>query len=170
MGPNGVVMLGTLAVVAGIIRMVRVSQILAHVFDPSWDAYEISIWTNTEVYVSLICTAAPGIKPVLVKILPKILGSTMRSRTRRRPTGGATGPSIEMGSKWKRNRIGGSSTLHRQTSETALASAHGPYTECGRGIDADNEDDVSGRHSRRASEEDGIIYKTSEISVQVAPR
>jgi hypothetical protein len=166
----GVVMLGTLAVVAGIVRMVRVGQIFEHVFDPSWDAYDISIWTNTEIYVSLICAAAPGIKPVLVKMMPKLLGSTLRSRSRTKPTGGATGPSIEMGSKWKRTTIGGSSTLHRQTSETALATAHGPYTECGRGIDAYSENDLSGRQSRMGSEEDGIIYKTSDISVQVAPR
>jgi hypothetical protein len=167
----GVVMLGTLAVVAGIIRMVRVSQIFERVFDPSWDAYDISIWTNTEIWVSMICAAAPGMKPILIKMLPKLLGSTLRSRSRTRPTGGATGPSIEMGSKWKRNTIGGSSHLHAPSSQTALASAQGPYTECGRGVDADSlNEDRSDRHGRRASDEEGIIYKTSEISVQVAPR
>lgn len=168
----GVVLLGTLAIVAGIIRMVRVSQIFERVggFDPSWDAYDISIWTNTEIWVAMICAAAPGIKPVLVKILPKLLGTTLRSRTKTKPSGGATGPSIEMGSKWKRNTRA-SSHVHAQTSETALASAHGPYTECGRGVDDDSiSEDRSERYGRRASDEEGIIYKKSEISVQVAPR
>jgi hypothetical protein len=64
----GVVLLGTLAVVAGIIRMVRVSSMLAKPdFDASWDSYDISIWTNTELQVSLICASCPGIKPVIVK-------------------------------------------------------------------------------------------------------
>ncbi|KAH5443143.1 hypothetical protein HBI30_230740 [Parastagonospora nodorum] len=112
----GVVLLGTLAIVAGIIRMVR---------------------TNTEIWVAMICAAAPGIKPVLVKILPKLLGTTLRSRTRTKPSGGATGPSIEMGSKWKRNTRA-SSHVHAQTSETALASVQGLYTECGRGVDDDS--------------------------------
>jgi hypothetical protein len=163
----GVVLLGTLAVAAGIIRMVRVSSMLAKPnFDPSWDAYDVSIWTNMELYVSLICAAAPGIKPVIVKILPKVLGTSLRSRTRTRITGGP----IEMGSKWKRTTVG-SSKIHRQTSETALATAEGPYTECGRGADTESwVEETNGRHTRRGSDEDGIIYKTSEISVQVAPR
>jgi hypothetical protein len=161
----GIVLLGTLAVVAGIIRMVRVSLMLAKSdFDPSWDSYDISIWTNTEIYVSLICAAAPGIKPVIVRLLPKMLGSSLRSRTR------TTGAPIELSSKWKRTTTIGSSKLHRQSSQTALATAEGPYTQCGRGVDADSfGDDTSGRPSRRGSDEDGI-YKTSEISVQIVPR
>jgi hypothetical protein len=163
----GVISLGTLAVVAGIVRMIRVSSMLTKAdFDPSWDSYDVSIWTTTEIYVSLICAAAPGIKPVVVRMMPKILGSSLRSRTRN--TGG---PSFELGSKWKRSTTGGGSKLQRQTSETALASAVGPYTECGRGADAESVgENTSGRPSRRGSEEDGIIYKTSEISVKVAPR
>jgi hypothetical protein len=165
----GVISLGTLAIVAGIVRMVRVSLMLEKPnFDPSWDSYDISIWTNTEIYVSLICAAAPGIKPVVARILPKLLGSSLRSRSR---TTGPTGQSIELGSKWRRGTTGGRSTLRRQTSETALASAVGPYTECGRGADAESlGDETSERPSRRGSHEDGIIYKTSEISVKVDPK
>jgi hypothetical protein len=159
----GVVLLGTLAVAAGIVRMVRVSLILAKPdFDPSWDAYDVSIWTNTELYVSLICAAAPGIKPVVVKILPRLLGSSMRSRTK------TTGGPIELSSKWKRITIG-SSKLNRQTSETALATADGPYTQCERGADRESWEEDQ-RPGSRGSEEDKIIYKTSEISVQVGPR
>jgi hypothetical protein len=161
----GIVLLGTLAIVAGTIRMVRVGLMFAKGddFDPSWDSYDISIWTNTEIYVSLICAAAPGIKPVIVRILPKILGSSLRTRTR------TTGGPIELSSKWKRTTIG-SNKLHRQSSQTALATADGPYTQCGRGVDAESfGDGTSGRPSRRGSDEDGI-YKTSEISVEVVPR
>jgi hypothetical protein len=161
-----VVSVGSLAAIAGIARMVRVSAIFKKPdFDPSWDSYDVSLWTTTEIYVSLICAAAPGMKPVIVRIMPKLLGSSLHSRTRQ----GAF-PSIELGSKWKRTTIGGASNVERQTSETALASGAGPYTQCGRGADADSTvDDTSVRPSRRGSEEDGI-YKTSEISVQITPR
>ncbi|KAH7385492.1 hypothetical protein DE146DRAFT_681050 [Phaeosphaeria sp. MPI-PUGE-AT-0046c] len=160
----GVVLLGTLAVVAGIVRMVRVSLMLEKPdFDPSWDSYDISIWTNTEIYVSLICAAAPGIKPVIVRLLPKALGTSLRSRTR------TTGGGIELGgsSKWKHTTTIGSGRLQRQTSQTALATADGPYTECGRAGDDESWENKSGRASRQGSEDEGGIYKTSEISVQV---
>lgn len=160
----GVVLLGTLAVVAGIIRMVRVSLMLRKPdFDPSWDSYDISIWTNTEIYVSLICAAAPGIKPVIVRLLPKVLGTSLKSRTR------TTGGDIELkGSKWRHTNTIGSARLHKQNSQTALATAEGPYTECGRAGDDESWENKSGRASRRGSEDDGGIYKTSEISVQVS--
>ncbi|KAH8725552.1 hypothetical protein GQ44DRAFT_681440 [Phaeosphaeriaceae sp. PMI808] len=159
-----VVLLGSLAVVAGIVRMVRVGSLLGKPgFDPSWHAYDISIWTNTEIYVSLICASAPGMKPVIVQILPKLLGSTILSRSRTRQTGNGTGKSIELGLRL--NSSTNNSKLQGQTSQTALATADGPYTECGRGMDADS---FGGRMSRRGSEEEGIIFKTSEITVQVA--
>jgi hypothetical protein len=164
----GVVLLGTLAVVAGIVRMVRVSLMLQKPdFDPSWDSYDISIWTNTEIYVSLVCASAPGIKPVVVRLLPKVLGTTMRSHTR------TTGGPIELGSsKWKRIMTGGgSSDMQRHTSEPALATVDGPYTECGREVDEESVGmRTSGRQSRRGSDAGGIIYKTSEIKVQIVPR
>lgn len=160
----GVVLLGTLVVVAGIVRMVRVGLMLQKPdFDPSWDSYDISIWTNTEIYVSLICAAAPGIKPVIKRLMPNILGTSLKSRSR------TTGGGIELGgsSKWRHTTTIGSARLQRQTSQTALATADGPYTECGGGVDDESWEGKSGRVSRRGSEDEGGIYKTSEISVQV---
>jgi hypothetical protein len=161
-----VISVGSLAALAGIARMVRVSAIFKKPdFDPSWDSYDVSLWTTAEIYVSLICASAPGIKPVIVRIMPKLLGSSFHSQTRR-----TAFPSIELGSKWKRNTTSGGGNLQRQTSETALAIGAGPYTECGRGADAESTgDDTSVRPSRRGSEEDGI-YKTSVISVEVSTR
>lgn len=161
----GVVLLGILAVVAGITRMVRVSIMLQKSdFDPSWDSYDISIWTNTEIYVSLICAAAPGIKPVIVRLLPKVLGTSLKSKSRTTGGGG-----IELGgSKWRHTTTIGSARLQKQNSQTALATADGPYTECGRAGDDESWENKSGRQSRRGSEDEGGgIYKTSEISVEV---
>ncbi|KAH7132457.1 hypothetical protein B0J11DRAFT_601033 [Dendryphion nanum] len=72
----GIVLLGLLAAGAGLARSIRVGQTLAiYKSDPMWNAFDISIWTSTEIYVSLICAAAPGTKPLVIKLIPKLLGS-----------------------------------------------------------------------------------------------
>ncbi|KAH6612551.1 hypothetical protein C7974DRAFT_381089 [Boeremia exigua] len=169
---TGVVLLGSLAATAGIVRMVRVSEsITMPNFDPSWDQYDVSIWTSTEVYTSLMCASAPGVKPILVKILPKWFGSSFsRSRTR---TTGEPDVNLELGlsSRWKRVTIGSARTGNRRQSETVLVSAEGPYTEMG-----------GSNHTRRTSKESeamstaatsegershkGHIYKTSEVLIE----
>jgi hypothetical protein len=78
--------LGWLAVVARILRLVKIVPLLTD--DPAtllWDLSEIVIWTNIEIHISLICVAAPSIKPLLARIAPRWLGSysTETSRTNR---------------------------------------------------------------------------------------
>lgn len=172
---TGIILLGSLAVVAGIVRMVRVSNSLATPnFDPSWDQYDVSIWQSTEIYVSLLCASAPGVKPVVVKILPKLLGSSY-NRSRSRTTGGTnTGIELGLGSKWKRTTIGSARmNNHRRLSESVLDAAEGPYTEVGHGVDARSLSKKSMDRSTIAPSEEGEssyegrhIYKTSEISIQ----
>lgn len=129
----GIVMVGSLAIVAGIIRMVRVGHALSKAtskvgkFDPPWDMYDVSIWTSTELYVTLICAAAPGTKPLVSMLLPKLLGTTLRSRT-----GNTAGRSntIELNSRMKRSTLGTRhSTVIKSNSTTNLTTAHGPYSE-----------------------------------------
>jgi hypothetical protein len=166
----GIVLLGSLAVIAGITRMVRVgTTIRMPNFEPSWDSYDVSIWTSTEIYVSLICASAPGVKPVIVKILPKILGSSLVSRTR--TTGqGSTGIELGLGSKWKRTTIG-STRVNRRQDDTVLATADGPYTQVGAGVDSRSPGRKSEERPVTATDEGessqgGHIYKTSEILIQ----
>lgn len=167
---TGIVLLGSLAVVAGIVRMVRVgTAIKMPDFEPSWDSYDVSIWTSTEIYVSLLCASAPGVKPVIVKILPKILGSSLRSRTR--TTGRAsTGIELGLGSKWKRTTIG-STRMDRGLSETALATVDGPYTQVGGGVDArspsrESEEQITAAAGGSESRQGGHFYRTSDIPTQ----
>jgi hypothetical protein len=82
----GIVSLESVAVMAGITRMVRIGKALdkygSGTFDPPWDTYDVTIWTSTEIYVSLICAAAPGTKPLISLLLPRLLGTTLQSRIR----------------------------------------------------------------------------------------
>jgi hypothetical protein len=157
-----IVSLGWIAVTAGILRMVRVGLTLGKpggVVDPPWDTYDISIWTATEIYICLVCASAPGVKPLVSKILPKLLGSTMKSRTY--GTSGAPLGSVELSSKMRKGTMG-SVAVHRSISEAKLT---GPYTEVSRGADAES---LDGKLTERGDSSDGHIYKTSEITVQSA--
>ncbi|KAF2676927.1 hypothetical protein K458DRAFT_320882, partial [Lentithecium fluviatile CBS 122367] len=168
----GIVSLGLLAVAASIVRMVRVGTTLdkykTQIADPSWDTYDVTIWTSTEVYVSLICAAAPGVKPLISKLLPRLLGTTLRSRTRTTSGNGyGTGP-IELSGKMKRTTLGmGSGTLHKSVSAMGLTTGSGPWLEVGRGTD---EESIGGKSGEERYHEhlraDGGIVKKSEITVR----
>lgn len=152
----GIVGLGLLVIIAGIVRMTRLFFTLSKPnFDASWDAYDISIWTSTEIYVSLICAAAPGIKPVVSLVLPKLLGSSLGSRTRTTGDGSGGAAPIELHSKMKRVTIGSART-RRNMNESVLDEADGPYAEIGRGVDTESPSpkDVNKarRHTKKLSE------------------
>jgi len=130
-----VVGLGAIAATAGIIRMVRVTLVFLNPnFDASWDAYDLSIWTSTEVYVSLICAAAPGMKPVILRLLPRFLG-TVNSRPYDRTVDQHS--SIELRSRLRRVTIGSART-RRKPSDTILDDGDGLYATLGRGADRDS--------------------------------
>ena len=73
-----VISLGWIAVAAGIVRMVRTSRLIgATNIDPVWEGYDIVIWTAMEIHIAIFCAAAPCIKPLVVRLMPRFLGSTI---------------------------------------------------------------------------------------------
>jgi hypothetical protein len=156
----GIVGLGSLAAIAGVLRMARLSLTLSKPnFDASWDAYDVSIWTSTEIYVSLICAAAPGVKPVVSLVLPKLLGTSLASRTCTTTGDGHTvhggaGP-IELRSKIRRATIGSART-RRNMHDSVLDQGDGPYTEVSMGVDMPSpvprEISHERRHTKKGSE------------------
>lgn len=158
----GIVGLGSLAAVAGIVRMSRLSITLSKPnFDASWDAYDLSIWTSTEIYVSLVCAAAPGVKPVVSILLPKILGTSLASRTRTTSEGHEQTAPIEL-YKSRRATIGSART-RRNTHDTILDEGDGPYVEVARGVDRHSlesvHEDPERQHARKNS--DILIIQTN---------
>jgi hypothetical protein len=158
----GIVGLGSLAAIAGLTRMIRVGTTLVKPnFDATWDAYDISIWTSTEIYVSLLCAAAPGVKPLIAKTLPKLLESSLSNRSRTttvHPPG-----SIELNLKTRRGTIG-SNRVRSNKRDTVLGDEEGFYDEVGRGVDRESLD-----NGNRADFEDFSrtgITKVSSISIQ----
>jgi hypothetical protein len=87
----------------------------------------VSIWTWTEIYVTLICAATPGMKPLISRLLPRLLGTTLRSRT---GTTGGRSNQIELASKMRRSALGTRhSSVLKSNSTANLTSAPGPYAE-----------------------------------------
>ncbi|KAL1610123.1 hypothetical protein SLS60_001788 [Paraconiothyrium brasiliense] len=167
-----IVLLGSLSVAAGIIRLVRVGTTLGKAnsgksqFDPPWDMYDVSIWTSTEIYVALICAAAPGIKPLVSRLLPKLLGTSLRSRSK--TTGGSN--AYELGSKMKRSTLGTRhSAVLNSSSTTNLTSVHGPYSKMTKVYSTathdeeslDGKSDMDERPKRIQT--DGIMRNTSVL-------
>ena len=164
----GIVMLGSFVVIAGLVRLVRVGTTLDKFytpeFDPTWDYYDVSIWSSVEIYVSLICAAAPGIKPLVAKILPRLMGSSHRSRSG--TTGAPTGNTYELSSKMKRT-VG--THIHKSNSTTELTTAAGPYSSIGRGTDQESiERDYEFEERSQQPCPDNRIIKTQQIVVQTS--
>ena len=165
----GIVLVGGLAVMAGIIRMVRVGKTLNKAyssterFDPPWDMYDVSIWTSTEIYVTLICASSPGVKPLISRLLPSLLGTTLRSRT---GTTGGRSNTIEMNSKMKRTTMGTRHSVLKTNSTLKLTAAHGPYSEI-HSLGKHDEESLDGKSDL----EDGLtpgregILKNTEVVI-----
>ena len=76
-----VVSMGWFAVASGIARMVRSVHFLNSHGDATYDFADVNIWTAIEVHISLICAAAPCIRPFIVQLMPRLLGTTISGTT-----------------------------------------------------------------------------------------
>ena len=154
-----IISMGSLAVIAGIIRMARTAKLLGPSDDPAWDSYDISIWTGMEIHVSLFCAAAFCVKPVLNLIIPKLLGSTIAA-TYWSKKSTAEGSSMEM-------------SAVRKTAPTTRQSTYGRGVH---GVQEGNswvalggdDDSVEGANpsDMRTGSKEGIILKTEEVTVR----
>ncbi|KAH8151373.1 uncharacterized protein LAJ45_04575 [Morchella importuna] len=74
-----VFMLGCLAPVASIARLIMLVQMLVLkpiLVDPSWKSgVNISVWSIVEVNIAIICSSIPTIRPLLKKLVPTLLGT-----------------------------------------------------------------------------------------------
>ncbi|KAF2731278.1 hypothetical protein EJ04DRAFT_545296 [Polyplosphaeria fusca] len=69
---------GTFVTVVSIIRL----QSLVHFaksINATWDQWEVSNWSTIEINVGIICACMPAIRVVLVRLFPKVLGTTQNT-------------------------------------------------------------------------------------------
>jgi hypothetical protein len=47
--------------------------------NPTWDQADVIHWSNIEINVAIICSCMPALRVILVRMFPKIMGSTRES-------------------------------------------------------------------------------------------
>ncbi|KAG4025152.1 hypothetical protein MFRU_065g00250 [Monilinia fructicola] len=76
----GILSLGLITVIVGIIRIILLDDFDRH--PPADISYSLVFCiTTVEVGLAFVCACAPALKPIFVRIIPKILGESSRSRS-----------------------------------------------------------------------------------------
>lgn len=73
---------GTFVTVVSILRL----QSLVHFatsMNPTWDQTEVINWSNIEINIGIICTCMPALRVMLVRLSPKVFGTTKGTSQRR---------------------------------------------------------------------------------------
>lgn len=47
--------------------------------NPTWDQTDVIIWSNIEINVGIICACLPSLRLILVRMFPKVFGTTQNS-------------------------------------------------------------------------------------------
>ena len=50
--------------------------------NPTWDNLAVSQWSTVEINVGMICACMPSLRVLLVRLFPKLLGSTQHSNAK----------------------------------------------------------------------------------------
>lgn len=46
--------------------------------NPTWEFFDVALWSDIEINVGLMCTCMPSLRLLLVRLFPKVLGTTQR--------------------------------------------------------------------------------------------
>ncbi|KAK1594576.1 CFEM domain-containing protein [Colletotrichum navitas] len=66
---------GTFVTVVSILRLQSLVQ-FEKSQNPTWDQFGVAVWSTVEINVGIICACLPAVRVILVRLFPKILGST----------------------------------------------------------------------------------------------
>ncbi|WQF87081.1 Putative extracellular membrane protein, CFEM [Colletotrichum destructivum] len=66
---------GTFVTVVSILRLQSLVQ-FAKSQNPTWDQFDVALWSTVEINVGIICACMPSIRVILVGFFPKLLGTT----------------------------------------------------------------------------------------------
>ncbi|KAF2705047.1 hypothetical protein K504DRAFT_506519 [Pleomassaria siparia CBS 279.74] len=74
---------GTFVTVVSILRLQSLVT-FATSHNPTWDQWDVSNWSTIELNVGIVCACMPSMRVILVRLFPKILGSTANSSYRQK--------------------------------------------------------------------------------------
>ncbi|KAJ3515198.1 hypothetical protein NM208_g14993 [Fusarium decemcellulare] len=86
---------GLFVTIVSILRLSSVVKFGSDALNPTWDYTEVSKWSTIEINVGIICACMPSLRILLVRLFPKILGTSRRyyNYGSNNPTGGNTNKS-----------------------------------------------------------------------------
>ncbi|KAK3115534.1 hypothetical protein LTR53_005029 [Teratosphaeriaceae sp. CCFEE 6253] len=139
--------LGWVSLIAAVIRAVRISTVLGS-GDQAWVSYDLSIWSAVEINVSLICAAAPTLKPVFQRWLPGLFYSLSSKHAQsHKPTGHSER------ARWaKASKGGGAYEISRSRVAHHGVASHSQEELARR---ASQEQWAAGKLDRAGSDDDG---------------
>lgn len=109
---GGVFCLGLFTCIISIIRIPTLST-ASKTQDGTWDNVDAAIWSFLELTIAILATCLPTLRPIFVKIMPRIFGNSSRGGPSNRPSGAGydsrypqpgTGRTTN-GSTWLRSRV-----------------------------------------------------------------
>ncbi|ORY58549.1 CFEM domain-containing protein [Pseudomassariella vexata] len=66
---------GTFVTVVSILRLQSLVH-FANSLNPTWDQLDIANWSTVEINVGIICACMPSLRLILVKLFPRVMGTT----------------------------------------------------------------------------------------------
>ncbi|KAM0551364.1 hypothetical protein ACHAPJ_008473 [Fusarium lateritium] len=94
----GVGMMFSVGIFVTIMSVLRLAATVQHgsgTLNATWEFFELSRWSTIEINVGIICACMPSLRILLVRLFPKLLGTSQRyyNYGSNRPTGGNTNKS-----------------------------------------------------------------------------
>ncbi|KAL7796681.1 putative PTH11-typeG-protein-coupled receptor [Trichoderma ceciliae] len=69
---------GAFVTIVSILRLRSLIKFNSNSINPTWDYYEVSIWSVMEIHVGIICVCLPSFRVLLVHLFPKLQRTTER--------------------------------------------------------------------------------------------
>ncbi|GAB0132374.1 hypothetical protein EsDP_00000814 [Epichloe bromicola] len=76
---GAMLLLGTFVTLVSILRLRSIVRFGANSINPTWDFFEVSVWSCTEVNVGIWCVCLPSFRQFIVHLFPSLGGSIARS-------------------------------------------------------------------------------------------
>ncbi|KAI4861832.1 hypothetical protein F4820DRAFT_460636 [Hypoxylon rubiginosum] len=83
--------IGAVVCVASVLRLVSIYQLLRVPTDPSSGGVALGLWSGVELTLAVICACLPTLRPVVARVFPRLLHTTVNSSPSWVGTGTGTG-------------------------------------------------------------------------------
>ncbi|OAA57322.1 Extracellular membrane protein, CFEM domain protein [Cordyceps fumosorosea ARSEF 2679] len=83
---------GTFVTVVSILRLRSLVKFRANSQNPMWEFFDVSLWSDIEINIGMICICMPSLRLLLVRLFPKLRGTTQRYYAKYSHSGNKSAP------------------------------------------------------------------------------